>query len=152
MADAYFLFTNKSSLLGPNHIPALAAEVLTKGSAGAEALNDKANDDQVSVPERRFLAVLGTTGELEEFFERLRILGVGEIGCWRCLGTRVKVNHPDHNLPKSTITLLIFINNEANIRHDPLPGWTRLVDSGPVTLDTKFDLAIKGAKDIPPVN
>lgn len=153
MSEAYFFFTDRSSLLSPRRIQQLAITVFIAGCRGAQALNDDhAKDEKVSVPEREFLVVLGTTEELDKFFETLEVLGVGEIGCWRCLGTRVKVNKPDHVALSSPVTLLIFINNEAYIRHDRLTGWTRLIDNGPILLDDQFKLAFEGAKNIRCVN
>jgi hypothetical protein len=108
------------------------------------------------VPDNGFVALVGTTKELKQFRDDLKL---DEIRCkpgdqlqtW-CV--RVDANHPDHVLSKSTLTLLV-IGRAKEMGDTPKAPWQwfGVRHQGVSTnLDNDFDQALDTAAEFDAVN
>jgi hypothetical protein len=161
-----FYLTDDDMFLDTRYISALAQTAIDKGEELVTTLVSRLplKDKLLTLSDKQFLVLAGTTTELKEFRTALKSAKVEAIGIkqgrdplvtW-C--TRVDVNHPDKTFEKNTTVTLVLIGLEslflaAGVSKVPIAPWKAFPhnvgpsrEGGFLHLDRSFEAALDVAQ------
>jgi hypothetical protein len=168
-----FYFTDDAMGLEKKYIPTLATTVFKSGEELVTSLLAvlPVKKKILTLSDKKFLVLAGTTAELKEFRAGLKSEKVDAIGLEQAVGdplvtwcTRVDVKHPDKKLEsKTTVTLVLIglqtVFTRMGVSWVPKPPWQVFPhakgvggDGGFLHLDKSFENELDVAQKHPKAN